>query len=299
MVASVAMLLVSSCSRNTIGSHRVLCSEGAAAAYTSVDQVPPDILVRLILGDQDRTTDCTGRSFEPGELALRCAQAARPGTPSPLPIRVEDVVVQPLSDGMGLVGLPVEAYTTGDQTLLVALVHASKRALSVLGIGTVRLPPEQTAVALARIRGEDLLLAQGAECAVGTSEGQCDQTLKILMLYDGRFVPLEMRDADATCHGEAAVSLFRSQDVRLSSGWIRRFELVSTYEVADEGLLINEQLVATDRPPNGDAGNARSFRNSDARRTLEFSGAYFVYDRESLWTGMREVRGDLQPSRDR
>lgn len=203
--------------------------------------------------------------------------------------------MQPLNDGLGLVTLPVETYTNGDHTLLVALVHASKRSVSVLGIGTVRIPPEQTAVSLTRVRGEDLLLAQGTECAAGASAGQCDQTMKILMLYDGRFVPLEMRDADAMCHGEAAVSLFRSQELKLSSGWVRRFELVSTYEVTEDGLLVNEQLAATDRPPNGDEGNARSFRNSDARRMLEFSGAYFVYDRESLWTGMREVRGDLQP----
>ena len=61
----------------------------------------------------------------------------------------------------------------------------------------------------------------------------------------------------------------------------------------------NEQLVANDLPPDGNDANPRLFRNSDARRLLEFTGAYFVYTRESLWAGMREVRGDLQTDKSR
>lgn len=103
-----------------------------------------------------------------------------------------------------------------------------------------------------------------------------------------------MRDADNRCHGETVVDLARSQEIRLTSGWTRRFDLISTYEVTDDGLVVNEQLVAMDRPPDGNEDTARLFRKSDVRRVLEFTGAYFIYAQESLWTGMREVRGDLQ-----
>jgi hypothetical protein len=251
----------------------------------------------LLIDEEQRGQDCTGQSFEPAELPLRCAKAARPGMARDLPIRADELNIAPLPDGFGLLWLPVEEYSNGDRTLLVALVHTSKRALSVLGIGTVRLPPEQTQMELQAVRGEDLLFAQGAECGPGIDSGKCDRKLKLLLLHDGRFVPLEMRDAENRCHGEAAINLARSQQVRLKSGWIRRFELVSTYEITDDGLLVNEQLAANDLPPDGNTDNPRLFRKSDARRLLEFTGAYFIYTQESLWTGMREVRGDLQTNK--
>ena len=291
------LLAIAGCSTNTLGSRQVICSQSPSRTYTSVDQVPSGEWIDLLFDEEQRGKDCTGKSFEPAELPLRCAKAARPGIARDLPIRADELSIEPLSDGFGLVSLPVEEFSNGDRTLLVALIHTSKRALSVLGIGTVRLPPEQMRVELQAVRGEELLFAQGAECGPGVGSGKCDRKLKLLLLHDGRFVPLEMRDADNRCQGEAAIHLARSQQVRLKSGWIRRFELVSTYEITDDGLLVNEQLAANDLPPDGNDANPRLFRKSDAKRVLEFTGAYFIYTRESLWTGMREVRGDLQPNK--
>jgi len=116
-----------------------------------------------------------------------------------------------------------------------------------------------------------------------------------MLLHDGRFVPLELRDRDNACHGDTNFALLKSQEVRLPTGWIRRFELTSTYEFKDRSLLINERLVATDRPKDGETDNSRLFRSSDSKRELEFSGAYFVYEQDSLWQGMRELQGDLRP----
>jgi len=294
VLLACGLLAIAGCSSNTLGSRPVVCSQSPSRTYASVDQVPLGEWIDLLFHAEQRGQDCTGRSFEPTELPLRCAKAARPGTARDIPIRPDELSVDPLPDGFGLLSIPVEEFSNGDRTLLVALVHTSKRANSVLGIGTVRLPPEQTQVELQTVRGEDLLFAQGAECEPGVESGKCDRSLKLLLLHDGRFVPLEMRDANNQCHGEAEISLARAQQVRLKSGWIRRFELVSTYEITDEGLLVNEQLAANDLPPDGNEDNPRLFRKSDARRELEFTGAYFVYTKDSLWAGMREVRGDLQ-----
>lgn len=291
------LLATVGCSTNTLGSRQVICSQSPSRSYSSVDQVPSGEWIDLLFDQDQPGKDCTGQSFEPTALPLRCATAARPGVARDLRIRADELGMQTLADGFGLLWLPVEEFSNGDRTLLVALVHTSKRASSVLGIGTTRLPPEQMRVELQTVRGEELLFAQGAECGPGVDSGKCDRRLKLLLLHDGRFVPLELRDADNECQGEAAIDLARSQQVRLKSDWIRRFELVSTYEITDEGLLVNEQLTANDLPPDGNDANPRLFRNSDARRLLEFTGAYFVYTRESLWAGMREVRGDLQPNR--
>lgn len=285
---------VTGCAKNGLGSRNVVCSQSPSGAYVSSDQVPSSEWVDLIFDPEQDGRDCTGRSFEPAELPLRCATATRPGVARRRSIRADELSIEPLSSGFGLVWLPVEEYSNGDRTILVALVHASKRALSVLGIGTVRLPPEQILARIKTVRGEDILFAQGAECGRDVDSAKCDRRLEMLLLHDGRFVPLEMRDADNVCHGGAGIDLARSQRVRLKSGWIRRFELVSTYEITDNGLMVDEQLVANDLPPDGNADNPRLFRKSDSRRALDFTGAYFVYTEESLWTGMREVGGNLQ-----
>ncbi len=293
----VGLFVTAACARNSLGSRYVMCTQEVPRAYGSVDEVPSGEWIRLLMSQDQPRHDCGGRAFDPVELPLRCANAARPGSPRDLPIRAEELGVRTLPDGFGIVSLPVEEFTNGDRTVLVAHVHTSKKALSVLGIGAVRLPPAQIDLELQMMRGEALLFARGAECRSGPDSGKCDRTLKLLLLHEGRFVPLELRDADSRCHGETVIDLARSQDVRLKSGWLRRFELVSNYEITANGLLVNEQLVATDRPPDGSEDNARLFRKSDARRLLEFTGAYFVYEQESLWLTMREVRGDLQTNK--
>ena len=83
-----------------------------------------------------------------------------------------------------------------------------------------------------------------------------------------RFVPLEVRDRNSQCTGAAEVPLALAQDMRLDDGTIRRFDLMATYSVVDDGLLVTEQLVTTDRAANSSEENARVFRTSDGSRTL-------------------------------
>ncbi|MEM7434994.1 MAG: hypothetical protein AAF436_07565 [Myxococcota bacterium] len=298
----LSALLATGCSRSTIDGRKVLCSQSASMKFERVEQVPRDEWLRLIVGkpgqgDAGQGEDCTGHAFEPSVLPLRCVSKARTGGVKDLSLEVESLEVRVLSDAFALVSLPVEEFSNGDVTLLVALVHASRRSVSVVAIGSLQLHPAQVQLELQPMGGEELLFAEGAECSTGSQESKCDTQLKMMLLHQGRFVPLELRDSDNRCMGEAEISLFRSQDVRLKSGWRRTFELVSTYDVQDDGVVVNEQLVAMDRPPDGNPDNAREFRRSDAIRELKFSGAYFTYERESLWDGMREVRGDLQTNK--
>jgi len=170
--------------------------------------------------------------------------------------------------------------------------------LSVVGLGVVRLPPDDVELELVSIRGDDVLFAQGAGCSGEDESSKCSKVVKMLLLHQGRFVPLELRSTGNRCTGAAEIELQKSQDLRLKTGGVRRFELTSTYKVRDDEVLVSEQLVAIDMTSAADADGARVFRTSDANRTLEFTGAYFVYDREPLWEGMRQIRGDLRPTTD-
>jgi hypothetical protein len=288
-------MVAGSCAGNTLGSYQAICTQPPWASDATAEQVPIGEWLRLVVDDEQQRADCTGKPLELAELPLRCAIAARPGTPRNLPLRTDDAKIRSLPGGFGLFWIPFEGFTNGDHSLLVALVHTSKRALSVVGIGTVRLPPEQTDMDLQAMKGEDVLFASGAGCVPGEGSKKCERTLKPQLLHQGRFMPLELRAQDNSCHGETYVALTKSQEIRLETGWVRRFELTSTYELTNDSLVVNEQLVAMDRPPSGDETNSRLFRSSDARRDLEFTGAYFVYQQQSLWDGMRELRGDVRP----
>jgi hypothetical protein len=261
-----------------------------------VNQVPIDEWTRLLLDTRQEYQDCTGARLVVGELPQRCAVDAPSPTAYTPPLDTNDVIVSPLSGGFGLIWIPVNAYANDDRSGLVALVHTSKRALSAVGLGVVRLPANEIELELVPIRGDDVLLAQGAACSNREESSKCSKVLKTLLLHEGRFVPLELRNTDNRCTGAAEIDLAKSQDLRLKTGGVRRFELTSTYKIRDSGLLVSEQLVATDMTSAANADGARVFRRSDATRMLEFTGAYFVYDRESLWEGMRQIRGDLQPT---
>ena len=289
-----AGIVTGSCAGNSLGSYQAICTQPPWASDATAEQVPIGEWLRVVVDDEERRADCTGKPLELAELPLRCATAARPGVPRNVQLRTDNAKIRSLPGGFGLFWVPFEKFTNGDQSFLVALVHTSKRALSVVGVGTVRLPPEQTEMELQAMKGEDLLFASGVGCVPGEGAKRCERTLKLQLLHQGRFMPLELRAQDNSCHGETYVALTKSQEVRLETGWIRRFELISTYELTNDGLTVNEQLAATDRPPGGDETNSRLFRSSDATRDLEFTGAYFVYQRESLWDGMREIRGDVR-----
>lgn len=288
------MLLLTSCKGAGLGSHTAICSDPGWAVDANAEQVPVEEWMRLVFDESGDQSDCKGRPIEIAELPLRCAVAARPGAPRELPAQIDQAKIEALDGGFGLFWVPVEEFTNGDKTFFVAMVHTSKRALSVVGIGAVRLPPDQTDFSMQVIDGEELLFASGSGCSSDGGSTKCERLLRIMLLYDGRFVPLELRDRDNVCHGDTNIALLKSQEVRLRTGWIRRFELTSTYEVLGANLVINERLVVTDRQAGGESDNSRLFRSSDSKRELAFSGAYFIYEQESLWDGMRELRGDLR-----
>lgn len=287
------VLPFAACNTSTLGSRPVICASANYGGHLSATQIPKDDWLSLLVDDQGYRRDCTGRDFLPVELPLRCAVSAQPGQPRDLPLRSAQVDVYQAFGDFALLWLPVERYADEHQGGLVGLVHVSEETLSLVGLGMVRLPAEQVSLELRKVRGDDVLFARGTSCPGQSARGSCEQVLELLLLHEGRFVPLELRDEQNQCVGSMRVPLELSQDMRLDSETVRRFGLTATYELHEDGLIINEQLLTTDRPVASDEENARLFRKSDGTRELRYTGAYFVTDRESLWAGMREARGTL------
>ena len=296
IIAFVGALTVGACAKNPLGSYDAVCSESPHSADADVEAVPVDDWIRLVLDDGKRRTDCTGKSLAPPRLPSHCPVAPRPEKSEPIALGPSQTRTKSLPGGFGLFWTPVEQLGSGDQTLLVALVHTNKRALSAVGIGTVELPPESVDVELRALRGRDLLFVSGERCRKRASSSACERVLKVLLLHQGRFSPVELRDFSNECRGALELALSKTDEVRLPSGAVRRFRLTSTYQTVKNTLVVQEALVASDRPRDGDEDSSRLFRSADLTRRFGFSGSYFVYDRESLWEGMREVHGDLYKS---
>lgn len=295
-----ALLTLTSCAKSTLGDYQPICANAPSADYASAEQVPNEEWVSLLLSEERARRDCTGHALAPVELPLRCGAPAQPEPARALRPEAERVTVHEASGDFALVWLPVDELRDGHKVGLVGFVHVAEKALSLVGIGTIELPAEQVSLRLRQVGSDELLFAEGKACPGRGPAGSCERTLELFLLHDGRFVPLEVRDRHSQCTGAAEVPLALAQDMRLDNGTIRRFDLTATFSVVDDGLLVTEQLVTTDRAANSSEENARVFRKSDGSRTLQFTGAYFVSDRESLWSGMREARGTLlsrDPSR--
>ena len=288
-----ASLTLTSCTKSTLGGHQPVCANAPAERYASAEQVPNDEWVSLLLSEDTARRDCTGHAIAPIELPLRCGVAAQADHPRALRSGPNSVVVHEAPGDFALIWLPVDEYRNGHKAGLVGLVHVAEKALSLVGVGTIVLPAARVSFELRRVGSDELLFAEGTACPGRGPKGSCERTLVLLLLHDGRFVPLELRDGNNQCTGPAEVPLALAQDMRLDKGTIRRFELTATYSMVDEGLLVTEQLVTTDRATNSSEENARVFRKSDGTRTLQFNGAYFISDHQSLWSGMREARGTL------
>ena len=295
LIALVGALAVGACTKNPLGSYDAVCSEPPHSADAGADAVPIDDWMRLLLGDK-RRADCTGRSLAPPRLPSDCPVAPSPGKSDPIALAPSDARIKSLPGGFGLFWMPVEQLGNGDQTFLVALVHTNKRALSAVGIGTVELPRQSVDVELKALRGRDLLFVSGGRCQKRADASACERILKVLLLHQGRFSPVELRDFSNECRGALEIALSKTEEVRLPSGALRRFRLTSTYQTVKDTLVVQEALVATDRRRDGNEDSSRLFRSADLTREFGFSGSYFVYNRESLWEGMREVHGDLYKS---
>jgi hypothetical protein len=295
-----APLTLTSCAKSTLGDYQPICANAPSARYASAEQVPDEEWVSLLLSEEVARQDCTGQSLTPVELPRRCGVPAQPEPPRALRRQAERATLHEAPGDFALIWLPVDELRDGHKLGLVGFVHVAEKALSLVGIGTIELPAEHVNLRLRQVGSDELLFAEGKACPGRGPARSCERTLELFLLHDGRFVPLEVRDRNNRCTGAAEVPLALTQDMRLDNGTIRRFDLTATYSVVDNELLVTEQLVTTDRAANSSEENARVFRKSDGRRTLQFTGAYFVSDRESLWSGMREARGTLlsrDPSR--
>ena len=287
-----ACLLLWICGCSDVPKNAV-CRAHAPTSYSASGHVSGSDWIQVLLSDQTEEKDCSGEWLELPRLPDRCPLPKMSPRTKPAPSAAENVVVREHGDGFVLVWAPTQKFDNGDGGGVVGLVHLSKKDFSVVAIGMLRLPLGGVGLKMAKVQGEELLLAHGSNCSEGQAARACEHVLEVLVLDRGRFRPVEMRDRENRCLGGTQLDLRRVEMIKLDRGWVRQFALNASYEVSDGGLEVQEQLVVTDFPKGGDEGQGRLFRRSQGRRKLEFTGAYFISSEPSLWSKTRPTRGEL------
>ena len=284
-------LCLAACTKNTLGSRSTLCVRRPVKPVKTMQDVPNEGWIRLVLSDEDKHYDCTGQPLRFSTPPDGCKSPSSQRSPRFTPLRSKEVVAQDQSKDFGLVWIPMQKLSNGDRGGPVAFVHTSRR-LSLVGVGMLGLPTGQVALKIQKVGNKELLFAEGERC--GKEPEKCDRVIRLMLLNKGRFVPIALRDRKKGCSAESGFDLFKAKDVKLRDGRLRRFELTATYEIVDEGIAIHEQLVVTDRSQGASLDQARQFRTSDATRLLTFNGSDFVSDQESLFSRMLKIHGALR-----
>ena len=270
-----------------------VCRAKTPPSYHQSGHVSPRDWIAVLHSDETDEKDCTGRWVELDQLPERCPSPAESARWKPNRSATNDVVVRQHGDGFVLVWTPTQRFDNGDLGGPVALVHLGESDFSVMAIGVLRLPPGQVKLEIVDMQGETLLLAEGTNCLSVESVDPCARIMTAMILDQGRWRSIELRDQGQRCIGAASVSLERVDLKKLQSGWTRRFVLTSPYELLPNGVLLREQLVVTDVPSSGDMAQGEVFRRAQGRRMLEFMGAYFVENAGSVWARMRPSDADL------
>lgn len=275
------------------GPQNVVCRDPLPKGYQESGHMSPRDWVDVLLSEATQEQDCTGAWIELPELPDRCPTPAESAKRTRNAAVASDLVVRQHGDGFFLVWAPTQRFENGDGGGPVGLVHLGKSDLSVIAIGMLRLPSSKVRLEMIDLEGATLLVAEGTDCFDTTAFEPCERVLRVLVLDQGRWMPLELRDARQACLGEAKVDLERIDVVGLDDGWRRKLELTATHDLTPEGFLMREQLVITDFPPGKDESQGRIFRRSQGRRTLHFTGAFFIQSEPSLWDKTRPSVGEL------
>lgn len=290
---TVFVLLLGSCRDQALDSREVVCVATPPDGYVTLRRVLAAEWVDVLVDAPGYDKDCSGQWVAPADLPARCPPPEGEQRAKPLSRRENYVVARSQNESFALVWTPVQRYGDGEVGGPVGLVHMSPERFSVVALGNLRLPPNRVALRVEVVAGEEVLFAEGSHCEEAGHSGQCDTELRLMLIQGPNIVPLELRDSGNRCVGPTELGLRRVHSQKLPNGWVRDFVLVTDVDVGVDEVIARESLVATDYPPDRNESRAQVYRRSEAKRTLDFNGAYFESDRPTLWTHMRATKGEL------
>lgn len=235
-------------------------------------------------------TDCTGTPVRWRDAS--CMEARERGRQLPVaPFRARDLVTSRVSDKERLVWVVTQRFSNGDGLGPVALVREGGDAPEVIVAGSLRARTRRARLALVDIGGERFLTAEGEACA-REDPSECLRSTVLLAERRQRFVPVSLRGRSGSCVGPAEFHLTRLKVIALSSGWSRRFELISTLTFEKDRILVQENVRVSDFDPSKPGTPPRIDRQVDDQRVVRSQNGRLVVSARSLWSRVLDQEGD-------
>jgi len=258
----------------------------------------PDTWFSLLLHGYDKSTsanprptvDCAGAPvWWQDPAADECAEAGPDAQPLPPAEKLgeEDLVLETLQAGQRLVWVMTRRFTNGEALGPVALVETTEQGFRVEALGSLRAMAKNTTLRLEKVRGTQILVAEGDACTPGGEE-VCRRHARIMPLRTNRFFSESVSNASRACLGAAWFPLSRELTFELPNGLRRKFELTSTLTFAEDGISVQEQVQVSDSDPEQPDVAPRLYRRAQDTRTLELANNALLGNKASLWSRMVE-----------
>ncbi len=292
-VSAVALSLLSGCA--TVQKPAMCFAEAGPNARSFPT---PDIWFSLLLHGYDKDTsanprpsvDCAGAPvWWQDPAADECVEAGPDSQPLPPAEKLseEDLVLETLQAGQRLVWVQTRRFTNGEALGPVALVETSEQGFRVEALGSLRAMAKNTKLRLEKVKGTQILVAEGDACTTGDEE-VCRRHARIMPLRTNRFFSESVSNANRACLGAAWFPLSREMTFQLPNGLRRKFELTSTLTFAEDGISVQEQVQVSDSDPAQPDVAPRLYRRAQDTRALELANNALVGNKASLWSRMVE-----------
>ncbi|QDE84438.1 MULTISPECIES: hypothetical protein [Myxococcus] len=258
----------------------------------------PDTWFALLLHGYDKDTganprpsvDCAGAPvWWQDPAADECVEAGpdSQALPPAEKLSEEDLVLETLQAGQRLVWVQTRRFTNGEALGPVALVETTEQGFRVEALGSLRAMAKHTKLRLEKVKGTQILVAEGDACTSGDEE-VCRRHARIMPLRTNRFFSESVSNASRACLGAAWFPLSREMTFELPNGLRRKFELTSTLTFAEDGISVQEQVQVSDSDPAQPDVAPRLYRRAQDTRALELANNALVGNKASLWSRMVE-----------
>jgi hypothetical protein len=240
-------------------------------------------------GLDGKPTDCSGAAVrwegkpcdEPEE---------EPTALQPAPFAVDDLIISRVSKEQQLVWIVTQRFSNGDGLGPVALVRGEGDDAEVIITGSLRARTRRARLFLVEQTEGRLLAAEGETCA-SADPSTCRRSTVLLVEKQNKFVEVPLRTESGACVGPAEFHLTRDKIVPASSGWKRKFELISALTFEKDRILVQENVVVSEFDPTKPGVPPRIDRRADGQRIVRYLGGRLIVNDRSLWARVLEQNG--------
>jgi hypothetical protein len=233
--------------------------------------------------------DCTGRELTSPEQDEGCLEGEFSGTSTPVEeLTLEHITLASASDDRMLVWFVTETFDNGEGRGPLSIIEWTRTGIAVRAVGAIRSSASGSALRLERVGEIDVLVAEGQACDPRQPQ-ECWPVIRLFPILGGRLGEQTILTDDGQCLSPARFDKLRSVDLESSQpGWLRHFELTTSLQFSDAGILVTESVTVSERESSQSLDAAQPYRTADETRLISVDDRGLTTYLPSLWTRILE-----------